>query len=256
MTISKAKVKIIKSMHLKKARKQTNSFLAEGPKLVDELLDCTLCSFLVATSSYLDSHPNLPKDIEVFEVSQEELAKLSQLQHPQQVLGIFSQIQTDIDTSHPTTSLCIGLEDVQDPGNLGTILRVADWFGISHIYCSKETADIYNPKVVQATMGAIARVKVHYVDLLEMIQHLPEATPVYGTVLDGENIFEKELSSKGLIVMGNEGRGLSDKMKQCVTDKLLYPSFPPDRIGTESLNVAMATALICGEFRRKSLKFT
>lgn len=256
MMISKAKVKIIKSMHLKKVRKQTGSFLAEGPKLVDELLACTPCSFLVATSSYLSSHPNLPQNLEVFEVTQEELGKVSQLQHPQQVLGIFEQIKTDADYSHPTNSLCLALEDLQDPGNLGTILRIADWFGISNIYCSKESADIYNPKVVQATMGAIARVHVHYVDLLDMVKALPKNTPVYGTLLDGDNIFEKDLSSHGLIVMGNEGRGLSEEMKQCVTDKLLYPSFPPERIGTESLNVAMATALICGEFRRKTLKFT
>ncbi len=256
MTISKAKVKIIKSMHLKKVRKQTGSFLAEGPKLVDELLTCTPCSFLVATSSYLTSHPNLAGDLEVIEVSQEELAKVSQLQHPQQVLGIFKQIENNVDYSHPNNSLCLALEDVQDPGNLGTILRVADWFGVSNIYCSKETADIYNPKVVQATMGAIARVQVHYVDLLDMVQKLPTSTPVYGTLLDGDNIFKKELSTYGLIIMGNEGRGLSEDMKKCITDKLLYPSFPEDRIGTESLNVAMATALICGEFRRKSFKFT
>lgn len=253
MTISKAKAKIIKSMHLKKMRKQTGSFIAEGPKLVDELLTCTSCTFLAATSSYLTSHPNLPQDIEIVEVSQDELAKVSQLQHPQQVLGIFTQFEEEVDFSLPTNSLCLALEDIQDPGNLGTILRVADWFGISNIYCSRETVDIYNPKVVQATMGAIARVKVHYVDLLDMIQQLPKNTPVYGTVLDGDNIFEKELSSEGLIVMGNEGSGLSEEMKKCVTDKLLYPSFPPDRVGTESLNVAMATALICGEFRRKNL---
>lgn len=256
MTISKAKVKIIKSMHLKKVRKQTGSFLAEGPKLVDELLTCTPCSFLVATSSYLTSHPNLADDLEVIEVSQEELAKVSQLQHPQQVLGIFKQMENNVDYSHPNNSLCLALEDVQDPGNLGTILRVADWFGISNIYCSKETADIYNPKVVQATMGAIARVQVYYVDLLDMVQKLPTSTPVYGTLLDGDNIFKKELSTYGLIIMGNEGRGLSEEMKKWITDKLLYPSFPEDRIGTESLNVAMATALICGEFRRKSFKFT
>ena len=255
MTISKAKVKIIKSMHQKKARKQTGSFLAEGPKLVDELLSCTPCSFLVATSSYLSSHPNLPQDIEVFEVSQEELANVSQLQHPQQVLAIFEQIKKDVDYSQPITRLCLSLEDVQDPGNLGTILRVADWFGIKTIYCSTETADIYNPKVVQATMGAIARVQVHYVDLLDMIKKLPKETPVYGTLLDGDNIFEKELSVEGLIVMGNEGRGLSEEMKECITHKILYPSFPPNRVGTESLNVAMATALICGEFRRKDLNF-
>ncbi len=256
MTISKAKIKIIKSMHSKKMRTQTKSFLAEGPKLVDELLTCTRCSFLVATSSYLSSHPHLTQNIEIYEVTQDELAHISQLQHPQQVLGIFNQIKKEVDYSHPIDTLCLALEDVQDPGNLGTILRIADWFGITNVYCSKGTVDMYNPKVVQATMGAIARVNVYYVDLFDLMTNLPENMPIYGTLLDGENIFEKELSTNGLIVMGNEGRGLSDNMKTCITDKLFYPSFPPERETSESLNVAMATALICGEFRRKNLKHT
>ena len=148
--------------------------------------------------------------------------------------------------------LSLALDGVQNPGNLGTIIRLADWFGISDIYCSADTADCYNPKVVQATMGAILRVKVHYLQLADFLKKTAaNKTPVYGTMLDGVNIYQSELTPAGVIVMGNEGKGVSDECARSFTHRLLIPSYPPERQGSESLNVAMATGIVCSEFRRR-----
>lgn len=151
----------------------------------------------------------------------------------------------------PSQQLCLALDGVQDPGNVGTIIRVADWFGITQIYCSHETADVYNPKVVQATMGSLARVDVQYTDLTTLIDNLPESCPVYGTLLDGSDLYQQELSDHGLIVMGNEGKGLTVEVRQRVNHRLLIPNYPKGRDTAESLNVAIATAIVCAEFRRR-----
>ena len=149
-----------------------------------------------------------------------------------------------------TQELSLALDGVQDPGNLGTIIRIADWFGITHIYCSQDTADVYNPKVVQATMGSIARVKVEYGNLLALVESLPADVPVYGTLLDGDNIYQQQLENRGLIVMGNEGKGISPALAKKVNRRLLIPNFPEGRATADSLNVAIATAITCSEFRR------
>jgi TrmH family RNA methyltransferase len=146
--------------------------------------------------------------------------------------------------------LSLALDTVQDPGNLGTIIRIADWFGIEHVLCSKETVEVYNPKVVQATMGALARVSVHYVDLVEVLKET--SLPVYGTFLEGEDIYGEALSAEGVIVMGNEGNGVSEEVKKLVSRKLYIPNFPKGRETSESLNVAVATAITCAEFRRRT----
>jgi TrmH family RNA methyltransferase len=146
--------------------------------------------------------------------------------------------------------LSLVLDGIQDPGNMGTIVRVADWFGIEDIICSPDTADIYNPKTVQATMGAIARVKVHYTNLKDFLQkhnHLP----IYGTFLEGKNIYCESLSENGFIVMGNEGNGIRPETEKAINRKLFIPSFPFEREASESLNVGVATGIICGEFRRR-----
>ena len=148
-------------------------------------------------------------------------------------------------------NLTLALDDVQDPGNLGTIIRIADWFGIDTIYCSEETVDAWNPKVVQATMGSSARVKLHYTNLAEYLEGLQDAVPVYGTFLDGNNLYTEELSAAGIIIMGNEGNGISDSVERHVTKRLLIPSYPAERPTAESLNVAIATAITCAEFRRR-----
>jgi TrmH family RNA methyltransferase len=150
----------------------------------------------------------------------------------------------------PDTNLVLALDRVQNPGNLGTIIRLADWFGISDIVCSEDTADCFNPKVVQATMGAILRVRVHYTNLAKWLGE-QRGVKVYGTFLEGENIYSMALDKNGVIVMGNEGQGVSSEVAAKVSHKLLIPPYPADRCGSESLNVAVATAVICSEFRRR-----
>ena len=149
-------------------------------------------------------------------------------------------------------SLCLALDDVQDPGNLGTIIRLADRCGIENIFCSHGTVDVFNPKVIQATMGALARVKLHYCDLASLISSLKEI-PIYGTFLDGNNIYGENLSQNGLIIMGNEGNGVSKEVSQLINKRLYIPNYPTSRETSESLNVAIATAIVCAEFRRRSM---
>ena len=253
--ISKNKIKYIRSLELKKNRNKEGVFVAEGHKVVDDLLALQPALLIVATAEWLKGK-QLGAETEVIEVTDEELKKVSFLQHPQQVLAVFRQDQaTAIDSfgfsGIDTTELSLALDGVQDPGNLGTIIRIADWFGITHIYCSQDTADVYNPKVVQATMGSIARVKVEYGNLLGLVESLPADMPVYGTLLDGENIYQQPLENRGLIVMGNEGKGISPALAQKVNRRLLIPNFPEGRPTADSLNVAIATAITCAEFRRQ-----
>ena len=246
--ISKNKIKYIRSLELKKNRNKEGKFVAEGFKVVDDLLALQHADLIVATGEWLRGK-HFGAETEVIEVTDEELKKVSFLQHPQQVLAVFKQA-TSGDYSINTNELNLALDGVQDPGNLGTIIRIADWFGITHIYCSQDTADVYNPKVVQATMGSIARVKVEYGDLLGLVESLPDNVPVYGTLLDGDNIYQQTLENRGLIVMGNEGKGISPALAKKVNHKLLIPNFPEGRATADSLNVAIATAITCSEFRR------
>ena len=250
---SKNKIKLIHSLEQKKFRKKEGLFVAEGAKLVNELLQCMPCAGLYHTETY-----TLPKEgvfflAEESTIGFEELQKASFLTTPQDVLALF-ELPKDNDEpwlTYPTDSLCIALDGVQDPGNLGTICRVADWFGIHHIFCSPQTADIYAPKSVQATMGAIARVHLHYVDLCQLIDSLPAGTPIYGTLLDGKNIYHQTLLNNGLLIMGNEGNGLTPPIRQRINQSLFIPSFPAESVTSESLNVGVATAIACAEFRRR-----
>ena len=255
--ISKNKLKYIHSLEQKKARQREGVFVAEGTKTVNELL---LAGFrpqcLIGTEAWFDSMPESPASkAEHIIVTEDELRKASFLQHPQQVMGVFLAPQSE---SLPApewfdSNLCLVLDGVQDPGNLGTIIRIADWFGISTIICSRETADAFAPKVVQATMGSIARVKVIYTDLHPFLSSLPPSTPIYGTLLDGDNIYSKPLTPHGIIIMGNEGNGISPAIRPLVNRKLLIPPYPAGKPTAESLNVAIATAITVAEFRRNSL---
>ena len=249
-SLSKNKIKFIHSLELKKIRKEERVFLAEGPKLVGDLLGHFPCRFLAATPSWFQEHPGIDAS-ELVEVSQEDLSRASLLKTPQQVLAIFEQPQYTLDPEAVRSSLCHALDDVQDPGNLGTIIRLADWFGIEHIICSQNTVDVYNPKTIQATMGGIARVKVHYTSLPDFIRSLGD-TPVFGTFLDGKNMYEQPLSANGLIVMGNEGNGIGKEVATLINRKLYIPNYPAGQETSESLNVAIATAVICAEFRRQA----
>lgn len=247
--LSKNKIKYIRSLELKKNRKEERAFVAEGHKLVGDLLGHFSCRLLLATRTWMDAHPYVVAD-EIIEVTQEELTRASLQKTPQDVLAIFGQPDYPMDTDVISQSLCLALDDVQDPGNLGTIIRVADWFGIEHIFCSQGTVDVYNPKTIQATMGALARVKLHYCHLPSLIASLD--VPVYGTFLDGVDMYQENLTNQGLIVMGNEGNGIGDEVGKLVNKRLYIPNYPPQRETSESLNVAMATGIICAEFRRRA----
>lgn len=253
--LSQSKLKLIHSLDSKKGRRENGLFVAEGPKVVGDLLAVIPPRLVVAVRGWLEKAPQLPKETEVVEVSEAELKKASFLQHPQQVLALFRLPEhADVAPEDLTGKLTLALDGVQDPGNVGTIIRLADWFGIETVVCSHETADAFSPKVVQATMGSIARVRTAYVDLPAFIRKLPQGFPVYGTLLDGENIYEKQLSAEALIVMGNEGKGISQVVRPLVNERLLIPNWPPGRATAESLNVAIATAITCAEFRRKSIQ--
>jgi len=236
--ISKNQIKFVRQLEQKKYRKKEGLFVAEGPKVVGDLLRAGFKAHTIFATSEWESQGQTFQ-----EVSDEELRRVSFLQHPQRVLALFF-IPTESVPS--VSSLSLALDDVQDPGNLGTIIRIADWFGIDTIYCSENTADAWSPKVVQATMGSIARVNIIYTDLQELISKAQ--VPVYGTLLDGQDIYTQELSKEGVIVMGNEGNGISAPIRKLINRRLLIPQFHE---GPESLNVAIATAITCSEFRRR-----
>lgn len=246
--ISKARIKQIKGLERKKNRLAEGLFVAEGPKLVGELLTVMRPVYVAATEEWWTANPRLKGECEADVVTDSELQRASLLQHPQAVLALFP-------IPHPTAKmaevaqreLCLALDGVQDPGNLGTIVRLADWFGIRHVFCSTDSADIFNPKATQATMGALSHVSVHYIDLVNELRQTE--APVYGTLLDGENIYEQKLSEHGVIIMGNEGRGITPEAAALVSHRLLIPPYPANRPTVESLNVAIATAIVCSIFR-------
>lgn len=237
--ISKNKIKLIRALETKKGRVKHGMFVAEGPKIVGDLL---AAGFRLA---------------ELFD-DEDDIKKVSFLQHPQGKVGVFrlpDYVETAVDEKCMPMlgehELALALDGVQDPGNLGTIIRVADWFGIKRIFCSMDTADCWNPKVVQATMGSIARVQICYLDLGRFVKSLPTDYPVYGTLLDGDDIYTEKLTHHGIIVMGNEGNGISAVIRKHVNRKLLIPNFSIGTTRAESLNVAVATAIVCSEFRRR-----
>lgn len=236
--ISKNQQKLIRSLEQKKYRRRERLFVAEGPKVVGDLIKAgyrpqALFSTTEQTGAQL--------------VTDDELRRISFLQHPQQTLALFPLPEPALEQPQQGR-LYLALDGVQDPGNLGTIIRLADWFGIDTIYCSEDTADAWAPKVVQATMGSIARVKIVYTDLRTLLDNT--TMPVYGTLLDGTDIYREALTAEGIIVMGNEGNGISADIRQRVTRRLLIPSFHKGDTA-ESLNVAIATAITCSEFRRR-----
>lgn len=248
--ISKTRIKLIHSLEMRKHRQKEGLFIAEGPRLVNEMLLTTKPTYIAATQTWLSENNQLiPQNCLFDEVTEKELQQASLQRTPQQVLALFPIPAQSLSLSLPQSNLCLVLDGVQDPGNMGTIIRIADWFGINDIICSNNTVDVYNPKVVQATMGAIAHVRVHYTDLPNYIRQA--GAPTWGTLLDGEDIYTQPLGSTGLIIMGNEGNGISDEVKSLVTNRLLIPSWPPNRTTTDSLNVAIATSIVCAEFRRR-----
>ncbi len=298
--ISKNQVRFIRSLQLKKVRDEEKLFVAEGDKCIGELLGHFDLVTLVQSSIFNPQSSiahrafNSPSGVQssILLASPSELSQMSSLKTPQGSLAVFRQKSDTLSTTErngfsklSTTerdgfstlytlnskleqALVLALDNIQDPGNLGTIIRTADWFGITDIYCSKDTADCYNPKVVQATMGALARVNIHYVDLVESLKLIVERSskvdslkfPIYGTLLDGRNIYEDGAiadASRGIIIMGNEGNGISAEVREFITHPLYIPNYPPNtrhqtpNTHIESLNVAVATAITLAEFRRQ-----
>ena len=237
--ITKNQVKFVRSLGRKKERDEAHVFLAEGEKCVSELMGKFS---LVLRADATNATPL-------------ELEQMSQLRAPQGVIAVFRQPEEEqVSLAQLASSeLVLALDGVQDPGNLGTIIRTADWFGVHHIFCSRETADCWSPKVVQATMGALARVHVHYVDLPAELSTPNFPFPIYGTLLDGRNIYEKAAlpdKQHGVIIMGNEGNGISAELRSLITHPLFIPPYPLGAETSESLNVSIATAVILAEFRR------
>lgn len=248
--LSKTKVKYIHSLELKKFRSEYNAFVAEGNKLVADMLPAFECELLVAKPSWMATQGNLPAT-ELLVAEEDDIRKASFLKNPQDVLAVFKRPCWNMEEIVPEKELILALDGIQDPGNLGTIIRLADWFGISHIVCSQDTADVFGPKTVQATMGALAHVKVHYTDLEAYLkEQAAQSIPLFGTFLDGDNMYKKNLSANGIIIMGNEGNGIRPEIEALIQEKLYIPNYPQGRETSESLNVAIATAVICAEFRR------
>lgn len=240
--VSKNQIKLISSLHQKKFRQLNQLFIAEGVKVIQELLDARFeLEHIYATTSMFEGVVAAKFSL----ISNDELKKISALTVPNNCLAIFKIPETK---RFVEQGLVVALDSVRDPGNLGTILRICDWFGISQVVCSPDTVDIYNPKVIQATMGSIARVNCVFSDLLPILQNTN--LPVFGTFMDGENIYESTLPQEGIIVMGNEANGISELVENAIKNRIAIPRFGALQ-KTESLNVATATAIILSEFRRK-----
>lgn len=245
--MTKAEIQLVRSLADKRGRAEHGLFLAEGEKLIGELH----ASHLRVRKIYALEGIFAGEEVEV--VTPRDMERLSQLKTPSNSLALVEIPHYRLKTADLRGQLTLALDEVQNPGNVGTIIRLADWFGIRDILCSEGTADCFNPKVVQATMGAILRVRVHYTPLAPLLAEAAAGgIPVYGTFLEGENIYAGELSPTGIVVMGNEGRGVTEAVARSVTRKLFIPPWPADRRGSESLNVAMATGIVCAEFRRQT----
>ncbi|CAM4334767.1 TrmH family RNA methyltransferase [Flavobacterium terrigena] len=238
--VSKNQIKLINSLQQKKYRKLHNLFIAEGKKVIQELIDAnfSLEHLFVTKENLFDKKYNSEF------ISDAELKKISALTTANDCLAVFKIKEVNSKTS---SDLELALDNIKDPGNMGTIIRLCDWFGISKIICTEETVDIYNPKVVQATMGSLARVEVLYTDLPDYLKTAD--VEIFGTFMEGKNIYKQELPTKGIIVMGNEANGISKEIENLVTQKISIPRFG-NLQQTESLNVATATAVILSEFKR------
>lgn len=245
--MTKSELQLVRSLTDKRARAETGLFVAEGEKLIAELRASRMKVRKIFTLEGVFDGPGT----EV--VSPRDMERLSLLKTPNNSLALVEIPHWKPSPANLAGHLTLALDDVQNPGNLGTIIRLADWFGIGDIICSEASADCFNPKVVQATMGAILRVRVHYTDLPALLSRAAaQGMPVYGTFLEGENIYRSGLAPSGIVVVGNEGRGISEAAAQAVTHRLFIPPYPADRRGSESLNVAMAAGIVCSEFRRQA----
>lgn len=245
--MTKAEIQSVRSLADKRARDEAGLFIAEGEKLVGELLASRLRVRRIYALDGVFENEGAER------VSPKEMERITQLKTPGRALAVVEIPRHTLAPDAARRSLVLALDEVQNPGNLGTIVRLADWFGIGDVVCSAGSADCFNPKVVQATMGAILRVRVHYLDLAPWLAAQRAAgVPVYGTFLDGADLYGERLTPAGVLVMGNEGRGIGPECAAHVSHRLFIPPYPAGRRGSESLNVAVATAVACAEFRRQN----
>jgi RNA methyltransferase, TrmH family len=251
--LSKQKIELIRSLKDHKGREKTGLFIAEGPKLVFDLLNTTLIpAEIFMTADGLATSDTTLFPFDPIQLSNKEMERISSFKNPSTVLAIFKIPAVDPIAEKSFPGLNLVLDRIQDPGNLGTIVRMADWFGISRIFCSVDCADLYSPKCVQSTMGALARVQVHYLNLTDLLKEAASnKVPVYGAYMEGENVFDTELSTCAMIVMGSEGQGISRELECYLTKKISIPTFPAGNRVPESLNVAVSASIICAEFRRR-----
>ena len=250
--ISLGQIKYLNSLQINKYRKIHQEFIAEGNKIVIDLLQADFeVKEIFATTGWLEINSSRyqQKNIRVTEVTEEDLNKISGLTSANEVFAVVKMPLRSLDLQAISGELTLMLDDIRDPGNLGTIIRTADWFGISSIICSHESVDIYNPKVVQATMGSIARVRVYYADLKDVLKNLSPDTKVYGTYMDGEDVSKKRLLDKGIIIIGNESKGITKEHSPLINERIGIRAFEKGK--SESLNAAVACSIILYEFRRK-----
>ena len=247
--LSKNQLKRLRGLQRKKERIHTGLFVVEGTKIVNELLQDSVCfSELYATKYWFENNPSYIAEDNCFEVSEKDLAQISTLKTPNEILLVLKQkSKVDFEVVQQE-SLILALDSINDPGNLGTIIRLADWFGVKHILCSLNTVDQYNPKTVQSAMGSIDKVQLHYGDLPQMLSKLEKYT-IYGSDLIGSSIYSTDFGEHTVLVMGSESHGISDEVLVCIQQKITIPSF--SKSGIDSLNVATATAIVLSEFRSK-----
>ena len=252
--ISKHKANFIISLQKKKTREEEKLYVIEGDKLVKEFLEASVpVKMLIAKPEFLNSLPLVLKEgiAEVITASYEELKKISSLKTPHNALAVVEMPDLKMDLKSLGDNLSVALDTVQDPGNLGTIIRAAAWFGIRNIYCSPDCVDVYNPKVIQASMGAILHVNVFYTDLRSLLETaLSNKIKVFGALVDGESIYSYKLDNKGIILLGNESKGISEELMPYVTDRIMIPKISDAQSGIDSLNVSMAASVIFSEFTR------
>lgn len=254
--VSKSQLQFVRSLSQRKNRHEAGLFVAEGARIVEDLLRSPMeIKTIFGTTDWLAKvRSTIPSTIEIHQIDERELGRLSELQSPNGALALVAIPQTKFELGACEGKLVVGLEDIQDPGNLGAIIRLCDWFGIENIIASSSTVDCYNAKVVQATMGSIARVNVYYRnDFPELISRFARAGKhVYATTLQGEDIYQANLDPDALLLFGNEGNGLSSTVLECCTDRICIPSFNANPLRAESLNVALAASIVCSEFLRRS----
>jgi TrmH family RNA methyltransferase len=248
--LSKSQISFIKSLHQKKYRKESGVFIIEGIKSIVEFINSNYqLHSIYYNPTYFQSLPKFPTNIKLFEVNNVELGKISTLQAPQGILALVNTpAKQKLTPNLLKNKFSLVLDDIQDPGNLGTIIRTADWFGIDHIICSEQTVEVYNPKTVQSTMGSLARMNIVYTDLTEFLGNVK--MPIFGALLAGDSIYEINWGNEGLILLGNEGHGISDNLIKEITTPVTIPKIG----GAESLNVAISAAIFCSELARLSLK--